>query len=421
MHKVAHVIKHEIVTTLGKPAFWLTTFVLPAVVMAFSFGAQFIGSRALQEEPDVIREETEPGQVQAIGYVDRSGIIQALPEEIPEGRLRAYDSQALAQEAMGGGEIREYYVIPKDYVESGDLEVITQEFSPLGNLGTSQVIERILAYNLIEDRQWVQRAIDPFTNLNTTNLQALEETENAQSEAARSIVVFGTLFILYFVLTMSSSYMLRSVSKEKESRVVEVLLVSLRPREIMAGKVIGLGIVALLQMGIWMGGSILTATRGSSALANFGLTMVDQIKLPNGFIIWAFVYMLLGYILYASLLGAIGALAPNARETGQFTFLAMLPMMIPLFLNSALVQSPHGTLATVLSLFPLTAPTTMLPRIATGGVPLWQSIASAIGLAITAYGFVLLAAQFFRADTLLSSATLDWARMRKELKRIGKN
>jgi ABC-2 type transport system permease protein len=419
MHKVAHVIKHEIITTIGKPAFWLTTFVLPAVVMFFSFGAQFIGSRALQQEPDVMREDAEPGQIQAIGYVDRSGIIQMLPDEIPEGRLRAYKSQEMARQAMDEGEISEYYLIPENYVESGDLEVVTQEFSPLGNLGTSQIIERILAYNLLGDEALTQRATRPLTNLSTTSLQVSEEAESPQSEAARSIVVFGTLFILYLVLTMSSSYMLRSVSKEKENRIVEVLLVSLRPREIMLGKVVGLGIVALLQMGIWLGGSVLIVTRGSGALANVGLTMVDQITLPDGFMIWGFVYMLLGYVLYASLLGAVGALAPNARETGQFTFLAMLPLMVPLFINTALTQSPHGTLATVLSLFPLTAPTTMLPRIATGGVPLWQAIASAAGLAVSAYGLVLLAAQFFRADTLLSSAALDWARMRKEFKRIG--
>ena len=421
MHKVGKVIRHEIVTTLGKPAFWLTTFVLPAVIMFFSFGAQFIGSQALQEEPDVVQEEAEPGQVQAIGYVDHSGIIQALPEDIPEGRIVGYDTQDAARQALNGGEITEYYVIPEDYVESGDVEVVTEEFSPLGNLSTAQIVERILASNLIQDEQLTRRAVNPLTNLSTTTIQISEQTQSPQSEGAQFVVIFGTLFILYFVLTMSSSYMLRSVSKEKESRVVEVLLVSLRPREIMLGKVIGLGIVALLQMGIWLGGSVLTITRGSGALTNVGLTMVEQIRLPDGFMIWAFIYMLLGYVLYASLLGAIGALAPNARETGQFTFLAMLPMMIPLFINTALVQSPHGTLATALSLFPLTAPTTMLPRIATGGVPLWQSVVSAIGLAVSAYGFVLLAAQFFRADTLLSSAALDWARMRRELKRIGKN
>ena len=418
MAKVGKVIKHEIATTLGKPAFWLTTFVLPAVIMVFSFGAQFIGSRALQEEPEVIQEEAEPGTVQTIGYVDHADIIQTLPEEIPEGRIVAYERQEDARQALDRNEISEYYVIPADYVGSGKIEVVTEEFSPLGNLNTAQIIERILAHNLVQDTTLAQRATNPLPHLSKTTIQVSEEAESPQSEAARAIVFFGTLFILYFVLTMSSSYMLRSVTKEKESRVVEVLLVSLNPREIMVGKVIGLGVVALLQMVIWLGGSVLTLTRGNDALAGFGLTMVDQIRLPNGFMVWAFVYMLLGYALYASLLGAVGALAPNARETGPFTFIVMVPLMVPLFVNTALMQSPHGTLATVLSLFPLTAPTTMLPRIATGNVPLWQTILSAAGLAASAYGFVLLAAQFFRADTLLSSASLDWARMREELKRI---
>jgi ABC-2 type transport system permease protein len=419
MHKVGNVIKHEIVTTLGKPSFWLTTFVLPTVIMALSFGAQFIGSQALQEEPDVVQEEAEPGQVRAIGYVDHSDIIQTLPEEIPEGRILGYETREAARQALDSGEITQYYIIAEDYIESGEIEVVTREFSPLGDLTTAQIVERVLAHNLVQDAPLVRRVVNPLPNLSTTTLQVSEDAESPQSEEARSVVIFGTLFILYFVLMMSSSYMLRSVSKEKESRIVEVLLVSLRPREIMLGKVIGLGIVALLQMGIWLGGSVLTITRGGGALANVGLTMLDQVRLPDGFMMWAFVYMLLGYVLYASLLGAIGALAPNARETGQFTFLVMLPLMVPLFANTAIAQSPHGTLATVLSLFPLTAPTTMLPRIATGNVPIWQAVVSALGLAVSAYGLVLLAAQFFRADTLLSSAALDWARMRKEFKRIG--
>ena len=211
--------------------------------------------------------------------------------------------------------------------------------------------------------------------------------------------------------------MLRSVSREKENYTVEVLLVSLRPRELMLGKVLGLGTVALLQMGIWLGGSFLTLQRGDSFLATLGISLAGASTFPPGFLVWSILYFLLGYILYASLLGAIGALTPNARETGQFTFIALLPLMIPVWIGNAFVQTPHSALATALSLFPLTAPTAMLPRLVTGGVPGWQPVVGLIGLAITAYGFVLLSARFFRADTLLSGASLTWRRFVEEFKK----
>jgi len=221
------------------------------------------------------------------------------------------------------------------------------------------------------------------------------------------------------VLSMSSSFMLRSVSREKENLTVEVLLVSLRPRDLMLGKVLGLGLVGLLQMGIWLGGSLLTIQRGGSMLATLGI-MLSQVTLPPGFLVWGLLYFVLGYILYASALGAIGALAPNARETGQFTYIVMVPMMIPVLLSNAFVESPNGALATIVSLFPLTAPTAMLPRLAAGGVPFWQPIVSLVGLAITTYLFVLIAARFFRADTLLSSASMSWARVMEEFRKGSK-
>jgi len=178
---------------------------------------------------------------------------------------------------------------------------------------------------------------------------------------------------------------------------------------------VGLGVVALLQMTIWFGSSSLILQQGNPILQTLGITLTQGLSLPRGFVIWAVLYLLLGYILYASMLGAIGALAPNSRETGQFTFITLLPLMIPMWMNMIFITSPNGELATILSLFPLTAPTSMLPRLANGGVPLWQPIVSVFGLAVATYFFVLLAARFFRADTLLSSASLNWQRLRQEL------
>jgi ABC-2 type transport system permease protein len=206
--------------------------------------------------------------------------------------------------------------------------------------------------------------------------------------------------------------MLNSVAAEKENRTAEILLTSLRPRELMLGKVIGLGFIALLQMAIWMGGGMFALERGSQLVE-----LAAGFSLPPGFAIWAFLFFVLGYFLYSSAMGAIGTLSPNAREGGQYTFLVILPLLLPLWFNVAFTESPNGLVATSLSLFPLTAPTSMLTRLAAIEVPLWQVLVSLGGLAITTYFFILLSSRFFRADTLLSSEALNWKRLGREIGR----
>ena len=215
--------------------------------------------------------------------------------------------------------------------------------------------------------------------------------------------------------------MLQSVVKEKENRTAEVLLVSLHPRDLMLGKVIGLGFLALGQMAIWLVGGMLLS---GSGLGLAGLLRNPQapaaiaqaalpagLALPPGFALWALLFFLGGYVVYSSALGALGALAPNMREGSQFTFVFLIPLLTPVWLNYVFTEQPDGLLATILSLFPLTAPTAMVARLAAGGVPFWQAALSLVGLAVTAYIFIHLAARFFRADTLLSSGSLSWRRI----------
>ena len=239
---------------------------------------------------------------------------------------------------------------------------------------------------------------------------APQSTGNADSPLG-FVVPFAVMFILFFVITMSAGYMLQSVSKEKESRTAEVLLTSLRPRELMLGKVVGLGAVALFQMTIWLAGGQLLLRGGNPLLpAGGGYT------LPAGFLAWAVAFGLLGFALYASALAILGVLAPTMREGSQFTFAALLPLMLPLWFNSVFVQDPNGPVATFLSLFPLSAPTSMVTRLAAGGVPVWQPAAALVGVAATAYLFVLVSARLFRADTLLSQASINPARILGELR-----
>jgi ABC-2 type transport system permease protein len=209
---------------------------------------------------------------------------------------------------------------------------------------------------------------------------------------------YGVTLLFYFLIMGSSSLLLSNVSKEKENRVMETLLTSLTPTQLLTGKIIGLGLVGLLQTILWLGTGY--------ALLNLSGTVFSlpfQIQLPGTLLMWGIIFFILGYAVYASLMAGLGALAPNMREASQVTIVIMLPLIIPLFFSSSVfVTEPNGPIATVLSIFPLSAPVAMMARLASGGVPWWQPLVAALLLALTAVFIVRAVAGMFRAQALLS-------------------
>ena len=398
------VVKHEIRSKLGKPSFWIMTLLFPLIIIGLQVGSQVLAR-------DVVERETANATSgsEAIGYVDEAGLIRTMPADIPPRLFVAYPNQDAARVALQNGDINSYYLIPADFVTSGDLVLVERNFNPFRSLVSSNPIRVVIDTNLAGNEALAKLIANPTAGVETTPLAPLGGT-NMNSPLA-FIVPYATLFMFFFVITMSSGFMLQSVAKEKENRIIEVLLVSLHPRELILGKVIGLGAVALLQMGLWMSAGLFALDRGVVATAG-----VPAFTLPPGFLVWAFLYFVLGYLVYASLMGALGALAPSAREGQQFTFVLLLPLMVPMFLINSFVQTPNAPLPVFLSLFPLTAPVAMITRLVATGVPLWQPLVSLALLAATTYLIAVMAARLFRAQTLLSGATLTMKRIWQALR-----
>ena len=410
MHNTLLVIKFEIITTLQKRSFWILTFVFPVFILLLSIGTQVIGSRAIEKaEEQGSSIEYQADIASGIGFVDQSGLIQEIPIWIPEGFFIEYSEATSAEADLQAGLLRQYYLVPADFLETGSYFLFDREYQPLRSTNNAEIFEEVIIENLINQDKLGVLLSNPTSNIqhHQINPTIKPDIENPLTY----IVPFATLFIFFFTISTSSGFMLTSVTREKENRTAEVLLVSIKPRELMLGKVIGLGCVALFQMGIWMAGAIFSLNRSSEFVG-----IASTYRLPPGFVIWGFLFFLLGYLLYASLLGALGALAPNTREGGQFTFLIILPLLIPLWFNVAFTENPNGPIATFLSLFPLTS-ISMMTRITSTNVPIWQILLSLGGLALTTYLIVLLAAKFFQAETLLSFDNLNIKRIFNAIKR----
>lgn len=418
------VIKHDIRVILQQRSFWIMTLIVPLVLIGFqAWGATsqtgLLEDMAAPVEDEVASIPTTVNGLPIIGLIDEGQLIQTTPPDFPSDAFVHFADEGAARAALDADEIVQYVVIPANYLETGKLQVYDKDFRILMEGGPEMGVafddngynlQFLINYNLVEDAQFLTTLANPvpFQEAEWVSIQPEEEVaeeETAVNHALASTVSSVLPYIFYFLLLMSSGYMMRSVVAEKENRTVEVLLTSMNARTLMIGKLIAMSIIVMIQVIVWIGGSVLILQRGANLL---DLAAYD---FPPGFFIWALLFLLTGYVMFASIMSAAGAIANNIREGGQVTWLLVIPLMPTLMFGRLFVEDPNGAMPMILSMFPLSAPSAMVTRLAVADVPFWQLIVSLAGVSITAYIFVVLSARFFQSQNLLSQQAFDWRRL----------
>ena len=399
MNKTLLVLKHEFLNLIRRPSFLFGVFGVPLIGVAVYFIAAQI--RQSSQAQSLLEGVVSGSQtVEAEGYVDQSGLIQSIPASVPSGSLLAYPDEPAARAALQAGEISAFYLVPQDYITTGEVIYVRPDFNPLGGSSQSNLFEWVLQVNLLGGDSALATLLNGPLYLEKTS-QA-PEPQRDEANMMTFFLPYGVTILFYIVILGSASLLLSSVAKEKENRVIEVLMSSVTPRQLLAGKIAGLGLLGLLQTAVWVGTSYsLLKLSGST----FSLPAAFQ--LPTSFLLWGLVFFLLGYAVYASLMAGLGALVPNLREASQSTIVVVAPLIVPMFLINVLISDPHGAVSTFMSLFPLTAPVAMMTRLSSGGVPFWQPALSALLLAGTAVLVVRAVAGMFRAQTLLSGQSFN--------------
>ena len=396
MRKTLRVALHEMLTLISRPSFWIVGLGIPlAAALIYSVVSVINRNAAATQTVSQVFEGPQVNRPE--GYVDLSGIIRTVPESVPAGTFIAYPDEAEARQALRSGEIAAFYVVPKDYIQTGQIRYIRPDYNPLASNDTqSSLFTWIVRVNLTGGNIMLASLVGGPLHLEEESLATVAVPNENNPLAYWTPYIITLLF--YMLIMSSASLLLSSVSKEKENRIMETLLTSVTPPQLLTGKVLGLGVVGLGQSMLWLGTSY--------ALLNLsGKTfhLPSAIHLPVSFLTWGLVFFLLGYAVYASLMAGLGALAPNLRETNQAIFVIIMPLMVPLFFSSSVFMTePNGAIATALSLFPLSAPVAMMARLSAGGVPWWQPFLAAFLLAVTAAFIVRAVAGMFRAQTLLS-------------------
>lgn len=395
MKQTLLVASQELIVNLRRPGFIIMTLLIPALGLVGLMAASLFGG----EVGSFFESQFAPDN-KVTGYVDDSGILAA---DLPQyaGEFVAYPDQAAAREALLAEEIDSYFVVPADYLETGRVVVygVGGGFSTFAAADSGDM-SRFLMDNLLAgklDEATRARAVNPV------NIEAvtLDETGEVSTESPFSWLgdfVVPYVFSILFVITLftTSGFLLQGVSEEKEGRIIEILLSSISSTQLLAGKILGLGAVGLIQVGVWFGAGIALLT---AATALFTLTGV--IKLSMGTILLGLVYYVLGYLLFATLLAVAGSMGTTQRESQQiagiFSFSAAIPWMVIGFIFA----NPNAPIAVVLSYIPLTAPVMMLIRLGFGQVPAGEI---AISLALLMAGIVVslwAGAKIFRTSLLM--------------------
>jgi ABC-2 type transport system permease protein len=350
------VASHEFWSNVKKRSFLLSLFGFPLMMIAIIVIVGLVTNAALNSG------EVRPD---AIGYVDTVAL--ADPNKLPEGWQR-YDTTALADEAINAGEIDAYLVLDRPFMRTGTLKIVANGTLP-------------------ED---AQDAIEEFVlgSLATRTNSTLPETL-LERPASMDVLLLNTgrtideatIFVLLMVplvfmvlfmmgLQIGSAYLMGSVVEEKTNRIMEVLITSVTPYQLLAGKVLGLGAVALFQLVVWVAVGIVLYVVSNSAIIQ------TELYLPWDMIGLAIVYFIFTYFLYGGLLAGVGVIVDSEQESRQYAGIISFLVVIPMFAISAFFDDANGTVPVILSYFPFTSGMAMIMRAVLGTVTVGEIILS---------------------------------------------
>lgn len=386
MKKTLAILRHEFLRTLKRLSFIIVTLGFPL--------AALIGWGVFQGVQHWYQPSAE---VHRVGYVDQTGMFDRFTDQ-PGLTLVGYADARSATDDLLGGDLDEYFVIPADYLSTARVEVYTLSKGVDFTDATGALIRDFIVRNLVSGQvpdQVAERVREPMA-VDTFQLNESGDLVTQKNRLAEFAVpyVFGLLFILSIFFT--SGYLLQSVSEEKESRVIEILLSSVSARQLLVGKILGLGAAGLCQIVIWM-----ATIRIFTGVVSANIPLLSDLSVPAGLLALAVVYFVLGYLLFGALFAALGATGSTARDAQQWSSLFSMPAILPYMLQALIISDPEGVVSRVFTFVPITAPITAMMRLPIGALGGWELALSILLLALSVAAALWAASRVFRVGVLM--------------------
>ena len=418
--KIKAVATFEFLAAVKRPGYLITTFGMPL----------FMGIYAAVVALPAYYAEKKEREVSVVGVVDRSGVVQlsgdakpseerlppelrkaldvagqrgAIARSLAEERFvfRPFADEETARRALSGRAIKGYFVLPPDYLATGAVDSYQADAALFSGSDARRAFEGLLRERLVAGRvQGVAaaRILDPVQDTRTFAVTRTGEVRDGGRALSVVRIVFPLAFMVLFLMSvlMTSGYLIQGTATEKENKVVEVLLASANPDEVLAGKLLGLGGAGLLQIIVWL--SMLTA----AGVGIVPLMFSSGVDLPWRTLALAVPLFALGFLFYGSMMMGTGSLGSNMRESQQLAMVWSLTAALPLIMMGVLIKDPHGIFARAMTWLPITAAPLVILRSSLDPASLaWWEVAGAfVVLAVSGWLGIRIGARLFRIGLL---------------------
>ncbi|MCL4876895.1 MAG: ABC transporter permease [Anaerolineae bacterium] len=398
MNKLWLVIQREYLYNLLRKSFIFTAFVLPLLIMGGMYLVIMLAEDSASED--------KLDEYNRIGYVDEVGFLESVTS--PDfDRFIPYESEEAARAAFEKGDLDAYIVVPEDYLQTGRVSYFARKGIPFVMQDEIDDFLRLGVSSLAPPDVPVERLRNPAN----TKMHILGEDEPMNEEALVGRFILPIIFAVLFIFTVltTSQFLMSGVVEEKENRVMEILITSIRPGQLLVGKVIGLGALALTQVIVWLAAGIIIA------IVTDRLDFIREMNFKPLEVVLMVAYFLLSFLLFAGIMVGVGASVTAEQEARQFASIFILIMISPSWFIAAFIKSPGGAVATFFSLFPFTSPVTNLFLIGLGEASTEQVIGSLVILVVS-IGVVLWASvKIFHAGMLMYGQRLGLKQLRRVL------
>ena len=433
MRNALLVAKRELWVTLRRKAYLLTIFGMPVLIGGLLAVMTFFTTRsAMKIRPRVVAVVDSSGVIDTTVLRDleqqakENQVLSAEAVEALNTRLSELNpsTMALADETFSGfrgtialllmtdadsareatrrGDLEGALLVSGDYLNNGRVWGYTQSRSFIedGEGPAERLLRRTLTLSLLKGQN-----LDPAIQnriLSPMNLRMSEVTEpggefaesDEASEVRKFLLPYGFGLLLLMSIMMGGGFLLQGVAEEKENRVIEILLSSVTPNDLMTGKVLGLGAAALIQMVVWLGMAFALLTFASQ-------TVMPDFEVPLDLFVICFGYFLVGFLMISSLMVGVGSLGNTLKESQQLSMWFTMPIVAPFMLMIVILAEPNGVVARIFSYFPLTSPVTMMLRLPSGQVPWWEVPLTFVILIVSVLLALRLGAKLFRLGSLM--------------------
>lgn len=418
MNKIILIIKREFLTRVRKKTFIIGTILFPILYLGLIFGMGYISDKTREDLKIALIDKSglfKQDLVNTVNGNDTSNTIQ-LVSTSPEVMKESFDSLGFDG----------YVVIPENFKWATGTDSLLVNTKKSFGLGTINPIEKKLntAWGKIKRDSLGLDANKEAILSKNVELKVNNEKDKNANAAIASIIGYVCGFLMYFILLLYGSQVMMGVTEEKTSRIAEVVISSVKPFQLMIGKIIGIGMVALTQFMIWIACIFIiyniTKTTGSTGAASQMVGKIQEvftsvnIPLVMGCFIF---YLLAGFFFYSSLYAAIGsAINEDMREAQSLSFPITMLIIFSIALMTPAISNPSSSLAVWASIIPFSSPIVMMARIPFGvpnTVPWWQ-LGLSMALLIAGFMFTTwFAARIYRTGILMYGKKPSWKEMIK--------